>query len=154
MELIEHLFNDGTAASLEARTYLNQYMERARDFFEEELLASERVFKQNLIDPGCSPAGIDKSFYMYERKRAIFVERIIFGKTFREIGEQFGISVERCRGVFIKECRRLKRSFIKKGFAKSLQDKTIMMIFVTAYSDKEDWSDWLDVRKPRDFLYM
>jgi len=157
MELVEKYFGDGSQSSIEARVYLEDYMERVREFFVEELVASSDA-RGSLMDKmrslNYSAALIEKKMSSYERKRAMFVGRAIYGRSYTEMAQEFGVSASRVASIVTEEVTRLRACLVRGKFAKSLTDKSVFSIFAIAFSEKDEWSDWLAVRKKRDFMYV
>tara|TARA_R110001632_G_scaffold203401_1_gene326675 strand:- start:292 stop:762 length:471 start_codon:yes stop_codon:yes gene_type:complete len=156
MDIIEKYFGDGSQSSMEARVYLEDYMERVRGFFIDQLVASYDA-RGKLIERMRSlnydAALINKKMFRYDRRRSLFVGRAIYNKSYAEMARRFGISGERVRDIINQETSRLERHLVRDKFAKRLTTQSVMDIFALAFSDKEDWSDWVMVRK-RDFIYV
>lgn len=156
MDIIEKYFGDGSQSSMEARVYLEEYMERVREFFIDQLTASYDArgkLTERMRSLNYDAALINKKMYRYDRRRALFVERAIYNKSYTEMAQRFGINGSRVRDIINQETSRLRRHLVRDKFAKSLTMQSVMDIFALAFSDKTDWSDWVAVRK-RDFIYV
>lgn len=160
MELVEKYFGDGSQSSIEARVYLEDYMVRVREFFIEELggtdeALDELTYRLALSRSNFAPKVAKQRLYQYERNRAIFVDHAINGKSQAALSRKYGLSRQQVRVILSKTLRRLMRAIKREQLAKLItRDKTMLALFRVAFSDKEDWSDWLKVREPRDFMYV
>jgi len=161
VDIIENYFGDGSQSSMEARVYLEDYMERVREFFIIELGGTDKAlddltYRLALSRANFAPKVAKQRLYQYERNRAIFVEYAINGKSQASLSRKYRLSREQVRVVIFKTLSRLKRAIGRAGLAKLItkDDKTMLALFRVAFSEKEDWSDWLKVREPRDFIYV
>ena len=160
MEIIEKHFGDGSQSSMEARVYLEDYMVRLREFFVVELGGTDEAlddltYRLALSRSNFTPKVAKQRLYQYERNRAIFVDHAINGKSFVALGRKYGVSKHQSSLVVKKTLFRLKSAMRREGLARFIsKNDTMLALFQVAFSDKEDWSEWLKVREPRDFLYV
>ena len=157
---IEKYFNDGSLASMEARVYLERYMERLREFFIIELggtdeTLDELTFRLALYHRNFTSKVVQQKLYLYERNRAIFVDYAINDKSFAALARKYGVSRNQSALIVKKTLFRLKRAIKREKLARFIsKNETMLALFCLAFSEKEDWSDWLKVREQRDFMYV
>lgn len=161
MDIIEKYFSDGSQSSMEARVYLEDYMERAREFFVIELGGTPEALDDLNYRLSISRMSnftskvVRQKLFLYERNRAIFVDHAINGKSQVALSRKYGLSREQVGVVLKKTLRRLKKAAKRERLAKLIaKDETMLALFRVAFSEKEDWSDWLKVSEPRDFIYV
>jgi len=153
MELVEKYFGDGSQSSIEARVYLEDYMERVRELFVAEIGGTDEALEE--LSRVFPPKVATERMLQYGRNRAIFVDRVVFGKTYAALARKYNVTPERARQVVFWVIRRLKSALLRERFAKKIaRYETVIAMFCLAFSDKDDWSDWLAVRKKRDFMYV
>lgn len=157
---IEKYFNDGSLASMEARVYLERYMERLREFFIIELGGTDETlddltYRLALSRINFTSKVVQQKLYLYERNRAIFVDYAINDKSFAALARKYGVSRNQSTLIVKKTLFRLKRAIKREKLARFIsKNETMLALFRLAFSEKEDWSDWLKVREQRDFMYV
>lgn len=161
MDIIEKYFGDGSQSSMEARVYLEDYMERVREFFVIELGGTPEALDDLSYSLSISRMSnftsrvVRQKLFLYERNRAMFVDYAINGKSYAALGRKYRLSRNQVSVVIRKTLNRLKRAVRHHGLAKFIsKDETLLALFRVAFSGKDDWSDWLEVREPRDFIYV